>query len=128
LPAGALTFGVQALVLSGNTQLTTATMSNGAALLPVALTASQFNPAGGSGSIALTWANNPGNVNNVSGLTLTWARKGSAALPASKTFPANSTGATITGLAFDKDYNFTLTAVSNLGNSAPVTAQGLSQQ
>jgi FtsP/CotA-like multicopper oxidase with cupredoxin domain len=128
LPAGAVKFGVQAMVLSGNTQLTTTTVSNGAALVPVAVTASQFNPAGGPGSIALTWANNPGNVNNVSGLTLTWVLQGSAATPASKTFPANSTGVTITNLSKDKKYNFTLTAVSNLGNSPSVTKQGLSQQ
>jgi len=103
-----------------------ASVLNGAALPPVALTNS--NGRTGSiqpGSITLTWANNPLNVNNVTGLTLTWGRRGSNVM-ASKTFPVTSTGVTLVGLAADVDYNISLIANGVLGNSAPLNRMVLS--
>jgi FtsP/CotA-like multicopper oxidase with cupredoxin domain len=100
-----------------------ATAYNGLAYSPVGLLAS--NGATGaiqSGSFTLTWANNPLNLNNVTGLTLTWSQGAGAAT--SQTFPATVTGATIIGLAKDKKYTVTLTAVGAIGNSLPVFFSG----
>jgi hypothetical protein len=125
VPAGNLsaggnnTFTVLAQTLNGNTAVVTSDLYNGAALPPVALTASQGT--GVKGSITLTWANNPKNVNNVTGLTLTW--NGGAS---SIKFAPTVTGATIINLNPDKDYTFKIIANSVLGDSAIVTVKGLS--
>jgi hypothetical protein len=102
---------------------------NGIAYAPVALVASQGNQGNGNppGSVTLTWANNPMNLKNVTSLTLTWTLRGGASTTnGSKTFAVTDTGTTIVGLSRDKDYNFTLVANSDFGNSAAVTVRGLS--
>jgi FtsP/CotA-like multicopper oxidase with cupredoxin domain len=118
---------VFAQTLSGNTAAVTTAVYDGKAYPPVALTSSQGNQGNGSprGSITLTWANNPLNVNNVTGLTLTWVLK-DGGTPASMTFDPTATGTTIINLSRDKDYSFTLLAKSNLGTSTPVSIMGLS--
>ncbi len=106
------TVTVVAVTPTGNTAA--ASLYNGIAP-PVAFTAvSGVNP----GTITLTWANNPLNVNNVTGITATW-QTGAGAI-ASAQFPASSTGATITGLTTGSTYTFTLTANSGVGNAAAV--------
>jgi hypothetical protein len=118
------TIAVVAVGAGGNS--TAASLLNGAAYAPVALTATQGNAGPQKGAITLTWANNPMNVNNVSGLTLTWSLKGSA-VTTSKNFAPTDTGATIVGLTPDKDYNFSLVANGTLGgSSAPITIMALS--
>jgi FtsP/CotA-like multicopper oxidase with cupredoxin domain len=99
---------------------------NGRAYTPVAFTSS--NGAAGSlqpGSITLTWANSPLNVNNVTGLTLTWSLKGSG-VDLTQTFAPTSTGVTLVGLSRDKNYNISLTANGVIGNSLAVTKTVLS--
>jgi hypothetical protein len=99
---------------------------NAAALPPVAFTASNGrNNSIQSGSITLTWANNPLNVNNVTGITLSWRLKGSTAW-ATASFPATSTGVTLVNLSRDKDYEISLVANGVLGNSAAITKMVLS--
>ena len=126
LAAGSNKFSVMAQALSGNSSLVTTNLSNAKALPPVALKASQGNAnLGGRGTVTLTWANNSQNVNNVAGLYLTWALKG-AGVSGFKTFDPKSTGATIIGLSSDKEYDFTLTAKSNITDSTSVTVRALS--
>jgi len=99
---------------------------NGLASAPVALTASNGKTGSmQSKSFTLTWANSPLNVNNVTGLTLTWSLKNSGVV-ATQTFAPTSTGATIMGLSSDKDYNITLMAIGVIGNSPLVTKTVLS--
>jgi hypothetical protein len=111
------TFSVSATTLSGTTAATSVTggLTNSQTADPVA-----FIGAVGAttGTINLTWANNPSNKNNVAGLNLTWT--GGPAL--GKTFPATSTGVTLIGLNSGASYSFTLQAVSNVAtfNSATV--------
>lgn len=106
----------------------TASVFNGVAYTPVALTASTgAGPLARSSSITLTWANSPLNVNNVTALTLTWTLRGSGVV-SSKTFPATSTGATLIGLRGDKNYDITLVANGIVGNSTAVTARVLTAQ
>lgn len=88
---------------------------NGVAYAPLAFTAA---PGKNAGSITLTWANNPLNVNNVSGIALSWP---GAAGPISHIFSPQSTGTTVTGLTTGSSYSFTLTANSSIGNSAPIS-------
>jgi len=72
-------------------------------------------------SATLTWANNPLNANNVTGLNLTWPGGPLAGF----TFGPSSTGTTLTGMSLisGTSYTFTLKAVSNVTGftSAPVT-------
>jgi hypothetical protein len=99
---------------------------NGLAYTPLAFKSS--NGAAGAmqpGSITLTWANSPLNVNNVTGLGLSWSRRGSSVVM-TKTFPPNSTGVTIVGLSPDQNYNISLIANGVIGNSLPVTQMVLS--
>jgi hypothetical protein len=127
--AGTNSFAVSAQTLSGTTAAAAISLYNGTAYRPVALTSSQGNQGNGSppGSITLTWANNPLNVNNVSGLTLTWRRVGGPpATNGSLTFAPDVTGATIINLARDVNYNFTLLANSANGNSPAASVTGLS--
>lgn len=112
--------------LVGGVPSDAATAYNGLAYSPVALTNS--NGATGAmqpGSFTLTWANDPRNLNNVTGIQLTWSLKGSATV-LTQTFAPTSTGATVIGLSRDKDYNITLTAIGAIGNSTPVTRRVLS--
>jgi FtsP/CotA-like multicopper oxidase with cupredoxin domain len=114
-----------AAIVNGITGAATSTF-NGGALAPVGLTSS--NGATGAlqpGSLTLTWANNPLNVNNVTGLTLTWNLRGTAVV-STQTFAPSSTGVTLVGLSPDKDYNISLLANGVIGNSAAVTKMVLS--
>ncbi len=124
LIAGNNSYSVQATTLSGTTTAATINIYNGAAEVPVALTwtgssATAIDGLPGS-SVSLTWANNPLNVNNVTGLTLSWARAG--ATIGSRTFTPDTTGSTVVGLAAGT-YDFTLVANSPNGNTAaaPIT-------
>jgi hypothetical protein len=124
--AGAVGQTVSVAAVVGSTTGAAASAFNGAAYAPVGSTYS--NGRTGSlqpGSITLTWANSPLNVNNVTGLTLTWSLKGSGVV-ASQTFAANSTGVTLVGLSRDKDYNISLYANGVIGNSLPVNKTVLS--
>lgn len=113
-----------AAVVNGVTGYTDS-LFNGAAYRPVALTAGASTIA--RRAITLTWANNPLNVNNVTGLTLTWVQKDGGAV-SSKTFAPTDTGATIINLQRDKDYNFTLLANGVVGNSPVATIRALSSK
>ena len=125
LAAGGNTFTVVAQTLSGTTNAAAASLYNGIAYAPVAVTASQGNQGNGSpsGSITLNWANSPLNVNNVTGLTLTWTLAGST-LTRSMRFAPTTTGTTLINLSRDMNYNFTLTANSAAGNSPAVLSTG----
>ena len=99
----------------GGSSTASAGLYNGVAYDPVAFTASQGTTPG---TVTLTWANNPLNVNNVSGLLL--SSTGATGTP-SRTFAPTSTGASITGLTSNSSYSFTLQALSALGNSVGIT-------
>ncbi len=120
LKAGSNQFSVKTLALSGNSTAVTADLYNGKALGPVAVTATQGNQGGGAarGSITLNWANAPKNVNNVTGINLSWQG-------GSMTFDPKATGTTIIGLQRAQDYAFTLVANSPLGNSPQVQVTGI---
>jgi FtsP/CotA-like multicopper oxidase with cupredoxin domain len=123
---GAVGQTVTVAAVVGTTTGAAASTFNGGAYAPVGLTSS--NGAAGSlqrGSITLTWANNPLNVNNVTGLTLTWSLKGSN-LVSTQTFAPSSTGVTLVGLSRDKDYNISLLANGVVGNSPAVNRMVLS--
>jgi hypothetical protein len=131
LAPGANAFSVVAQTPNGATAAASANVYNGAALVPVALTASQGNQGNGSppGSITLTWANNPQNVNNVSGLTLSWAIAGTGNAfntVGSLTVAPTVTGATIINLPRGRQYEFRLVANSAIGNSPQATVLGTS--
>jgi hypothetical protein len=121
LSTGVNTFAVSATALHGNTTAVTTQVTNGRPLAPVARTAGP-GPAvlnsGNQRSMTLTWANSPANVNNVSGITLTWNG-------GSSTFAPTATGTTILGLKRAQDYTFNLTAISALGNSPQVQVTGV---
>jgi hypothetical protein len=100
---------------------TAANAYNGLAYVPVGLTAT--NGSAGTiapGSFTLTWANNPLNLNNVTGLLLNWTGPSTGF----QTFPATSTGATVIGLKPDGKYTVKLTAIGAIGNSLPVLFSG----
>jgi hypothetical protein len=90
----------------------TSSVFNGAAYDPVNFMAV---PGSVSGTVTLTWANNPLNVSNVTQLVLTW--QGVA-----HTFPATATGATITGLVPGNSYRFGIQAIGSVGNSVGLSA------
>ena len=118
------TASVVAVLANGSQVLTSAASSglyNGAAYPPVGFTAT---PAG-SGSIALTWANDARNVNNVTGFTLSWTGGTASFGPASRGVTVGEvvTGSTTTALTSGASYTFSLTTNGSAGNSvAPVTA------
>jgi len=93
---------------------------NGVALAPVGFTA---NPSTAVGAVTLTWANNPINVNNVTGFTLSWtgATTGSAIFGTPAAPAPASKGATVTGLTSGGTYTFSLIANGSAGNSAVIT-------
>jgi hypothetical protein len=97
----------------------------------VALTASDPQlatvPKVPKGTVTLTWANSPLNVgNNVTGLTLSWTAKGSTVVMGSQPLPVGNTGATVMGLASDKEFTFSVVANSTLGDSTAVKVTALS--
>jgi hypothetical protein len=108
------TFSVSAETANGTTSIASTSLSNSAAVRPVAFVAST---TGVAGQVTLNWANSPLNVNNVTGLTLSWTHGG---VTRSKSFAPTATGATIINLTSGTTYNFTLLANSNLRNSTPV--------
>ena len=63
-----------------------------------------------TGRVVLTWANDVRNVNNVTGITLTWNG-------VSQTLVPTSTGATLVGLTTGTSYVFSIVANSALGVS-----------
>jgi hypothetical protein len=124
--AGYTSATVSVTATVGGVPSTAAIAYNGLAYSPVGVTNS--NGRTGSlqpGSFTLTWANDPRNLNNVTGITLTWKLSGSN-VTSMQTFAATSTGATIVGLSADKDYTITLTAVGAIGNSTKVSRLVLS--
>jgi FtsP/CotA-like multicopper oxidase with cupredoxin domain len=111
-----------AVTASGSLQsASSASVYNGLAVVPANFSATAG--AVGTGTVALTWANNKLNANGA-GLTLSWVQNG---VPQSLPFAANSTGASITKLTPGKSYTFTLQANSSLGNSATVSATATAQ-
>ena len=109
-------FSVTAMTLSGATGGSATTVYNGTAYPPVAFAAA----AGpGAGVVTLNWANDVRNVNNVTGLTLTWTQAGNTV---SMTFGPKTTGATVIGLIKGGSYSFQLVANSRTGSSVPTAA------
>ena len=109
-------FSVTAMTLSGATGGSATTVYNGTAYPPVAFAAA----AGpGAGVVTLNWANDVRNVNNVTGLTLTWTQAGNTV---SMTFGPKTTGATVIGLIKGGSYRFQLVANSRTGSSVPTAA------
>jgi hypothetical protein len=119
--------------MANGTQVLTSAAStglyNGTAYPPVAFTATPG--AVGSGSVALTWANDARNVNNVTGFTLTWTD--GALINGTATFGPASRGVTVgevvtgstttTALTSGASVTFSLSTNGSAGNSvAPVTA------
>ena len=98
----------------GGTSLSSTSLYNGTAFAPVAFSAA--NLGGAPGSVSLIWANSPSNVNNVTGLTLSWTQLGTTTTT-TKSFPAASTGVTVTGLTSGASYTFTIVANGTAGNS-----------
>jgi hypothetical protein len=120
------TASVVAVMANGTQVLTSAASSsvyNGVAYPPVGFTATPG--AAGSGSIALTWANDARNVNNVTGFTLTWAGGTATFAPTSAGVTVGEVvaGSTTAALTSGTSYTFSLTTNGSAGNSvAPVTA------
>jgi hypothetical protein len=114
LRVGMNSFSVAAETLNSVTDTVSTTLSNVGAVSQVAFTAST---TGVAGEVTLNWANSPLNVNNVTGLTLSWTHGG---VTRSKAFAPTVTGASIINLTSGTSYNFTLLATSNLRNSTPV--------
>ena len=107
------TFSVTAQTLSGATAGSATTVYAGPAYPPVAFAAI---PGTAPGTVTLSWANDARNVNNVTGLTLTW-KQGTAVV--SKIFAPKTTGATVINLTSGTSYGFSLVANSRNGNSMP---------
>ncbi|MGI9132976.1 MAG: hypothetical protein ACR2I0_03385, partial [Rhodoferax sp.] len=106
------TFTVTAMTLSGATAGASTTVYNGKAYTPVAFSA---GPGTGTAAVALGWANDARNINNVTGLALTWSS--GTRLVGSMTFDPKTKGATVIGLTSGTSYNFSLVANSRNGNS-----------
>jgi FtsP/CotA-like multicopper oxidase with cupredoxin domain len=109
------TFSVAAMTLSGTTSGAATTVYNGKAYTPVAFTAAA-GPTG-SRTVVLGWANDARNVNNVTGLVLTWTQGGKVV--GSYSFDPKTTGASVITLERGLTFNFTLVANSANGNSLP---------
>jgi hypothetical protein len=69
--------------------------------------------------LTLNWANDPKNVNNVTGLTLGWNFAGS---PVTRTFAPTTTGATVIRLTSGTPYTFTLFANSANNNGVNLSS------
>jgi hypothetical protein len=131
LGAGLNTYNVSALTPNGATAVASATLFNGKAYDPVAFSAVAGPVVPVVSSVVLNWANSPLNLNNVTGLVLTWTRQGGNAGTAtngSATFAPTATGATIINLADDRTYRFTLQAISPNGSSNVITTTALSSK
>ena len=106
--AGALTtYVVTAQTLAGTTAGSTTKVLDKTAYAPVLFAAKAGAVAG---TVVLTWANDVRNVNNVTGITLTWNG-------VSQTLVPTSTGATLVGLTTGTSYVFSIVANSALGVS-----------
>jgi hypothetical protein len=128
---------VAAQTLNGDTMAATIGVFNGSAYAPVALTGSSttaaaVNGLGGPGRnakswVSLTWANDPRNANNVTGLTLAWVEEGKATGGGTAVFAPSSTGTTVVGLTRGLKYVFSLVANSPVKNSNATTGQVVAQ-
>jgi FtsP/CotA-like multicopper oxidase with cupredoxin domain len=129
LAAGTNTFTVSATTLAGTTVDVTIGLFNGKAYAPVALTGASNAPINGfaRSSISLTWANDPRNTNNVTGMTLTWVEEGKSGPISTANFAPGTTGSTVVGLTFDLKYVFKLVAKSLIGNSTASTINVVAQ-
>ncbi len=106
--AGALTtYVVTAQTLAGTTAGSTTKVLDKTAYAPVLFAAKAGAVAR---TVVLTWANDVRNVNNVTGITLTWNG-------VSQTLVPTSTGATLVGLTTGTSYVFSIVANSALGVS-----------
>jgi hypothetical protein len=110
------TFSVTAQTLSGITAPTPTAAYTGVAYIPVGLSVA---PGATPGTVTLNWANDPKNVNNVTGLTLGWNFAGS---PVTRTFAPTTTGATVIGLRSGTSYTFTLFANSANNNGVNLSS------
>jgi hypothetical protein len=121
-------FAVTATTLAGTTVAATTGLNNSPTVAPVA-----FNGIQGTakGTIVLNWANSATNVNNVSGIKLSWS---DGTTTTSHIFAPTTTGATVGAgigvLTTGTAYTFTLQALSNvaafnsptIGMPLPITA------
>jgi len=121
-------FAVTATTLAGTTVAATTGLNNSPTVAPVA-----FNgiPGTAKGTIVLNWANSASNVNNVSGIKLSWS---DGTTTTSHIFAPTTTGATVGAgigvLTTGTAYTFTLQALSNvaafnsptIGMPLPITA------
>jgi hypothetical protein len=96
-------FSVTAQTLSGTTASTATAAYTGVAYPPVAVSAVAGTVPG---TITLNWANDPRNVNNVTGYTLGWNYGGTV----NRTLATTTTGATVIRLKSGTSYTFTLVA------------------
>lgn len=94
---------------------TAASLYNGAALPPVAVTATAGTGTA-AGTVTVSWANNPTNVNNVSNIVASWGNGSKRA-----TLAPTSTGMTISGLKTGTAVSVAVWATSPIGTSAQVT-------
>jgi FtsP/CotA-like multicopper oxidase with cupredoxin domain len=127
LAAGNNTFNVTATTLNGTTAAATIGLYNGKAYAPVALAGVSNAAAAINGlprsAVTLTWANDPRNTNNVTGLTLTWVEEGKSGPVGTATFAPGNTGTTVVGLTRGLKYIFSLVATSLIGNSTQSSIQ-----
>ena len=110
------TFSVTAQTLSGSTAATPTAAYTGVAYKPVAGSAA---PGATPGTITLNWANDPLNVNNVTGFTLGWNFAGS---PVTRTVATTATGATVIRLTSGTSYTLTLIANSASNNGVNLSS------
>jgi hypothetical protein len=110
------TFSVTAQTLSGATAPTPTAAYTGVAYKPVAVSAAASTTPG---TITLNWANDPRNVNNVTGYTLGWSFAGS---PVTRTLATTTTGASVIRLASGTAYTFTLVANSGGNNQVNLSS------
>jgi FtsP/CotA-like multicopper oxidase with cupredoxin domain len=110
------TFSVTAQTLSGTTAPTPTAAYTGVAYKPVAVSAAAGTPPG---TITLNWANDPRNVNNVTGYTLGWSFAGS---PVTRTLATTTTGASVIRLTSGTAYTFTLVANSANNNGVNLSS------
>jgi FtsP/CotA-like multicopper oxidase with cupredoxin domain len=129
LAAGTNSFAVSATTLNGTTTAATIGLYNGRAYAPVALTGVSSAAINGfaSASVSLTWANDPKNDNNVTGMTLHWVEEGKTRPAGQVTYAPNGQGTTVVGLTRGLKYVFRLVANSLIGNSTASTINVVAQ-
>jgi hypothetical protein len=120
---------VSATTLNGTTTAATIGLYNGRAYAPVALTGVSSAAINGfaSASVSLTWANDPKNDNNVTGMTLHWVEEGKTRPAGQVTYAPNGQGTTVVGLTRGLKYVFRLVANSLIGNSTASTINVVAQ-